>query len=218
MLNRNCPNTFASMRFSIVPVSESIFQKIDERGCFTNEKMSTQELYDCSWNFDRLLLRRSENEVRPLIDMQNDGALNAYACIDTEKDYPVAFFTLAATSLNVPPEFRETGKDLNWDNYPSIQIDYLFVDKDLQHHGVGSYILSWIKLTAKQRRYEFEAYRFLFLNAIMTEQAIRFYKKNDFIIAEEDDQMEIEQSLENGLFVDDKECVVPMFFDLNSLA
>ncbi len=26
------------------------------------------------------------------------------------------FFTLAATSLNVPPEFRETGKDLNWDN------------------------------------------------------------------------------------------------------
>ena len=83
--------------------------------------MSTQELYDCSWNFDRLLLRRSENEERPLIDMQNDGALNAYACIDTEKDYPVAFFTLAATSLNVPPEFRETGKDLNWDNYPSIQ-------------------------------------------------------------------------------------------------
>ena len=80
------------MRFSIVPVSESIFQKIDERGCFTNEKMSTQELYDCSWNFDRLLLRRSENEERPLIDMQNDGALNAYACIDTEKDYPVAFF------------------------------------------------------------------------------------------------------------------------------
>ena len=60
------------MRFRIVPISESIFQKIDGRGYFTNEKMSSQELYDCSWNFD-----------------------------STEIDYLVAFFTLAATSLHV---------------------------------------------------------------------------------------------------------------------
>lgn len=58
----------------------------------------------------------------------------------------------------------------------------------------------------------------MFLNAIMTEQAIRFYKKNDFMFAEENDQQEIEQDLEKSLFVDDKESVVPMFFDLNSLA
>lgn len=146
------------MRFRIVPISESIFQKIDGRGYFTNEKMSSQELYDCSWNFD-----------------------------STEIDYLVAFFTLAATGLHVPPGLRKTGKDLNWDN-------------------------------SQQRCHEFEAYRFLFLNAIMTEQAIRFYKKNDFMFAEENDQQEIEQDLEKSLFVDDKESVVPMFFDLNSLA
>lgn len=91
------------MRFRIVPLSESIFQKIDERGYFSSEKMSSQELYDCSWNFDRLLLRSSVNEKRPLIEMQNDGALNAFACVDSETDYPVAFFTLAATSLRAYP-------------------------------------------------------------------------------------------------------------------
>ncbi|MCQ2109152.1 MAG: hypothetical protein MJZ05_10370 [Fibrobacter sp.] len=55
------------------------------------------------------------------------------------------------------------------------------------------------------------------LYSIKTEQAIRFYKKNDFVFADCDDELDIEQALNDGTFCDDKEMVVPMFFDLNSL-
>ncbi len=142
---------------------------------------------------------------------------NAYACVDSDTNYPVAFFTLAASTSKVPGKFHVQGKDLNWEHYPSIQIDYLFVDKELQHNGIGSYVIDWVKLEARKRCCNFESYRYLILNAIKTEQAIRFYKKKGFLFSDEADEEEIEQSLEDGLFLDDKDKVVGMFFDLMTL-
>lgn len=206
-----------SERFLIVPVTESIFQSIDARGYFSCAKVSDiQKLFDYSWNFDRLILRASDGS-RELLEMQKSGSFNVFACFDMENQIPIAFFTLAASCLSVPAWYRTGQVPMNWDSFPCIQIDYLFVDMNLRHCGIGSYVLNWVKEKACNRCLEFEAYRFIYLNAIKTEQAISFYKKNDFTFADSDDELDIEQSLNDGTFCDDKEMVVPMFFDLKSL-
>lgn len=206
-----------SERFQIVPVTESIFQNIDARGCFSCAKVTDfQSLFDCSWNFDRLILRSPDGD-REILELQNSRSVNAFACFDNEQERPVAFFTLAASGLSVPGHYRAGNDAANWDSFPSVQIDYLFVDKDLHRCGVGSFVMNWIKELALKRQTEFEAYRFISLYAIKTEQAISFYKKNDFTFADSDDELDIEQSLNDGTFCDDKEIVVPMFFDLKSL-
>jgi len=206
-----------SDRFQIVPVIESIFKTIDARGFFSSPKdFNFLSLFDCSWNFDRLVLRAPDGS-RELLEMQQSGSVNAFACVDSLKKCPIAFFTLAASGLSVPAQYRLGQTPTNWDSFPTVQIDYLFVDMDLQRCGVGSYIMNWIKEFAQERRYQFEAFRFIYLNAIKTEQALNFYKKNNFVFADSDDEMNIEQEMNDGTFCDDKDMVVPMFFDLNSL-
>ncbi|MCQ2109143.1 MAG: GNAT family N-acetyltransferase [Fibrobacter sp.] len=206
-----------SNRLQIEPVNENTFKTIDVRGCFSSPKVNDfQSLFDCSWNFDRLVLKSSEGN-RELLNLQKSGSFNAFACIDAENESPIAFFTLAASTLCVPAQYRKGKDPASWDSFPSIQIDYLFVDMDLRKCGVGSFILNWIKKQSLDRRFQFEAFRFIYLNSIKTEQAIRFYKKNDFVFADCDDELDIEQALNDGTFCDDKEMVVPMFFDLNSL-
>lgn len=72
-------------RFQIVPVTESIFQNIDARGFFSSPKVpDTQNLFDCSWNLDRLILKSIDGS-RELLEMQNNGSVNAFTCIDTIK-------------------------------------------------------------------------------------------------------------------------------------
>lgn len=205
-------------RFVIRPISDSIFTHVDSRGYFSNEKVGDfQELYDCSWNFDRLILPSPIGGEREIVKLQENGSLNAFACVDTTKNYPIAFFTLAAASLDVPAEFRKGSDDVDWNAFPSIQIDYLFVDKELQRCGVGSFILNWIKENALKKCRCFEAFRFIFLNSIKTEQALSFYRKNLFLFADENDRWNIEESLNDGTFYDEKDVVVPMFFDLKRL-
>jgi len=50
-----------------------------------------------------------------------------------------------------------------------------------------------------------------------TPRTFNFYKKNDFVYADSDDEFDIEGSFKDKTFCDDKEIVIPMFFDLNSL-
>ena len=99
----------------------------------------------------------------------------------------VAFFSLLCDSLIMSKSLIEkckTGK--RYKTYPSIKIGRLAVDVEFEHMGIGGYILDYIKY--KYANNQNVGARYLLVDAL--NEKVGFYLKNQFVIADVDDNTE----------------------------
>jgi GNAT superfamily N-acetyltransferase len=144
------------------------------------------------------------------LDFQNNAIANTYVVIDDNErldksidiaTFPhkvIGFITLICSALDIEDyEFEGCERAVRYSPYPSIKIARLAVDANARRKGIGSLLLDYAILVAKQDIMPKVGCRFLITDA--KKAAIQFYESHDMQLVNTQSNKESEYPI---MFID----------------
>ncbi|MBR6124416.1 GNAT family N-acetyltransferase [Candidatus Saccharibacteria bacterium] len=166
-----------------VPLDDKDLELVQQTRCFSQPTPLQQDCFsenDISKVLDRILIKLNderEDDVPEIIEMDKRGYLSAFTV--KEHGSVVAFYTLSACHVEVPSQLVVASKAGDIENFfPGAKIHFLLVKHSEQSKGIGSNIINHVKNALCD--IDQMAIRFLVVDALSTNQALKFYNKHNF--------------------------------------
>ena len=173
-----------------VPLDDKDLESVQQTRCFSQPIPLQQDCFsenDISKVLDRILIKLNDeraDDVPEIREMDKRGYLSAFTV--KENDAVVAFYTLSACHIEVPSQLVDSSKAGDIGNFfPGAKIHFLLVKYSEQSKGIGSAVIDHVKECLRGINNQM-AIRFLVVDALGTNQALKFYHKHKFRPLDED--------------------------------